>query len=1116
VVNLGAGRTLNATPVAIIIDRSAPAILSFGVTTQPDFQDGGVGYYKAGAGSAVFSARLDGGPDPIDPASVAVSWASPDAGSPVPFDRGPLNAPPPYVFYVPRAAGIGLEGPQTFNLVLKNQAGNPTTAVATVQFDDQPPRFATQLSLPQPTAWVPRTASDGGFATQEIDVAVNDPGSGVQSVVATPDGGVAAALAPKAGGIFAGAISLSGAPAQIAGSYPVTIVAKDQLSNQSTATYLLQVDDVAPTVDAGFDSRWYGVSGMTSATPSVGISDVGSGVASATIFVAGGGSAAAALDGGTPSSGLWTATQAIALPTAARDTPLPLAVKAVDAVGNTITNAAGVTLNFDNVPPAVGSPTLVTPPDGTVGASAWYKGPSVAASNIEIAVPIVEPNLDASAANAPRITFTSYPGGVQTANSVPGVLQVDGLWHFVVPRLGGKNASGTGTPYTVVARDLAGNVSANGPQLTLYFDDAAAESFKPIVPADAAWYSRNAPASGFQQIQLGSSAPTRPVSGLRSIAILSGTTAVGTCDVNTGGCALDAKFAPAGAEGSWSFSVVATSNASITSTTSASRNIDDVPPAIDNTATIPYPAAAAGPLAWGHDGGHFTLRDSGNLFTFTAYDCGAGMSTSRRFSVGGSPGGTSLSVASAGAHSCANGQTAAVYSYTISLASGFGGASIGSYPGADNGVSVGIGLGDLAGGAANTSSSSRVVQVTRRLWSTNDAVAPGYNALGLGPSQVVVAAGSSGVFTLSRVAGGPPAQLYTANARFAVASNNGASPIAFLASSQALNAFDLGSGTVLRGCSLTTGVVLANSFVLQSMVLLDAATLLTSSRYEQVTSCFSCGDCGTRPCSVSNQCGGGCGGAVTQTMTNRVRMNSAGCTDVSATLPDLTSAALSANGNLLYLPTATSLAAVPVAGGTPSTIAIASASGFIAAAGGAGIDTVLFTDSVGTGLERYDFAANAFSSKWKSAGATGPLAQSSAGAGTIVASNTSGFQSLSFAGTNLGVALPGTLPNSLPPVLDGAAAPLAYLGNAGGTGAIAVRIADPIQGMGAVAPFALPVLPVAIDSVVLGSDGILFAAAGGRVYAMITDSTSGASAASWSGSAKDACRSNNLGYTCPY
>ncbi|HXN81668.1 MAG TPA: hypothetical protein VN883_04275, partial [Myxococcales bacterium] len=117
---------------------------------------------------------------------------------------------------------------------------------------------------------------------------------------------------------------------------------------------------------------------------------------------------------------------------------------------------------------------------------------------------------------------------------------------------------------------------------------------------------------------------------------------------------------------------------------------------------------------------------------------------------------------------------------------------------------------------------------------------------------------------------------------------------------------------------------------------------------------------------------------------------------------------------------------------------------------------------------------------------------------------------------NLGVALPGTLPNSLPPVLDGAAAPLAYFGNAGGTGAIAVRTADPIQGMGAVTPFALPVLPVAIDSVVLGSDGVLFAAAGGRVYAMITDSTSGTSAASWSGSGKDACRSNNLGYTCPY
>jgi hypothetical protein len=430
-------------------------------------------------------------------------------------------------------------------------------------------------------------------------------------------------------------------------------------------------------------------------------------------------------------------------------------------------------------------------------------------------------------------------------------------------------------------------------------------------------------------------------------------------------------------------------------------------------------------------------------------------------------------------------------------------------------VSVGIGLADLAGGAANTSSSSRVVQVTRRLWSTNDVAAPGYNALGLGPSQVV-AAGASGVFTLSRAAGGPPAQLSTANARFAIASNNGASPLAFLASGQALRAVDLGLGTVLSTCPLTTGVALNNSFVLQSMVLLDAATLLTSSRYEQITSCFSCPDCGTKPCSVGNQCGGGCGSPVTQVLTNRTRMSSAGCTDISASLPELSGAALSANGNLLYLPTPASLAAVPVAGGTPSSIAIPSASGFIAASLGAGIDTVLFTDSVGTGLERYDFAANVFSSKWKNAGATGPLAQSPAGAGTIVAANASGFQSVSFAGTNLGVALPGTLPNSLPPLLDGAAAPLAYFANVGGAGAIAVRATDPIQGMGAATPFALPVLPAAIDSVVLGSDGILFAAAGGRLYAMITDSTTGASAASWSGPGKDACRSNNLGYTCPY
>lgn len=1109
-------RSIHAVPVSIALDRNAPEATSFAITTQPDYQDGGIGYYKAGAGSAVFSARVDGGPDPIDPASVQVSWANPSSGSPVAFDSSSQNAPPPYVFYVPRAAGGGLEGPQTFTLTVKNQAGNTATATAAVYFDDVPPRLPAQLALPLPGAWVARTAQDGGPAMHEVDLAVDDPGSGVQSVVAIPDGGIAVPLSVKSSGLYAAQVGFGAAPAMAAGPYAVQIVARDHLGNQSVQNYPVLVDDAPPSIDAGVDTRWYGVSGATTATPSVSISDLGSGVASAVISASGGGSSAAALDGGTPAAGTWSAVQPILLPTAPRDTPLPLAVQATDAVGNVTTNPAGITLNFDNVAPIVGTPSLITPPDGVVGGNPWFQGPSVNSSNIEIAAAIAEPNLDSSANNAPRINFTSYPGGVQTANSVPGTLQPDGRWHFVVPRLGGQNATGGGTPYTIVARDLAGNISANAPQVTLYFDDAAANSFKINVPVDTLWYSRNGSA-GTQKISLGSSTGSVPVSGLRSIALSSGGATVGSCDLTSGNCSLDAGAAPAAKEAAYAFSVVATSNAGVTSTTAASRNVDDLAPVIDGSGTVPYPAADSGPLGWGHDGAHFTLRDSGTLFTFTAYDCGAGVGSSPAPFVGGSPSGVGVSVTASGTHACSNGSTATVYSYAVTLSSGFGGAPIGSYPAADNLVTVGLGLADRASGSANAGSTSKQVQVTRRLWLTNDATAPGYNSVALGPSEVV-AGNSTAVVTLSRTSGALWSQLSSAKGQFAIGSNAGASPVAFISSGKVLNAVDLSSGSVLGTCALVTGAVLNGSFTLKSMLLLDSSDVLTSSTYQQITSCSTCADCtGAVTCTPSTQCGGACGGAVTQPISNRTRMNpTSGCADVSSSYPDFGNGVIGASGNLIYLASNTSLAAVPAAGGTPVTGSIAAASGFILGSGGPGVDAVFFTDSAGAGVERSDYAGGAFANKWRNPAGLAPLTQSPAGGGSLLATSASGFQAIAFGGASLGAALPGSTPASLAPWLDGAAVPLAYFPNVGGTGAIAVRTADPQSGVGGAAPFALPVLPAAIDSSVLGGDGTLFVASGGRVYAMVTDSTVPAPATAWSGPGKDACRSFNLQYNCPY
>lgn len=1108
--NFGA-RAVHALPVALTIDRNAPEVSSFGVTTQPDYQGDGGAYYKAGAGSTVFSARVDGGPDPINPATVAVSWSRPDGGSTVGFDSSPQNAPPPYVFYVPRAAGAGLEGPQTFTLTAQNQAGNQTTATATINFDDRPPLLGAQLALPQPGTWVARLGPDGGPAMQEIDLAVDDPGSGVQSVVAIPDGGIAVPLALKSGDVYAAQVAFGAAPPAVAAPYPVVMVAKDHLGNQSTATYSVLVDDVPPQVDAGYDPRWYGVAGATTVIPTVAIADLGSGVASATISAPGGAASPAVLGGGTAAQGTWTATQALVLPTAPRDTPLPLAVQATDRVGNVSNTAAGLTLNFDNVAPVVGTPALITPADGMAGGNIWYQGPSVASSNIEIAVAIAEPNLDTSAANAPRITFTSYPGGVQTANAIPGTLQVDGRWHFVLPRLGGKNATGAGTAYTVVARDLAGNASANAPQLTLYFDDASVDSFKVTLPVDSIWYSRNG-SGGPQKIVLGSSTGSLPVSGLRSIAVLNGSMAAGTCVVSTGACTLDAGAAPAGKEGPFAFTVVATSNAGVISTTAGIRNIDDVPPVIDNTGTIPYPAADAGPLGWGHDGSHFTLRDSGTLFTFTAYDCGAGLSASPTSFVGGSPSGVGVAASSSGLHLCPSGQNTTAYSYTVSLSSGFSGGRVGAYPGADNLVSVGVGLTDRASGSPNASSASKQIQVTRRLWMTNDASPLGYNSLGLGPASVVAGTGSS-IATLNRSSGARGTQLSAVKGSFAIGSNGGASPVVFLSSGQNVNAVDLGSGSALSSCALTTGVPLSGTFSLKSMLLLDSSDLLTSSSYEQVTSCSTCVDCAPGvTCNVSTQCGNGCGGPMTTTVTNRKRLNPVGgCTDLSPTIPDFANGAIGSSGMLIYLATNTSLAGSPVGGGATASATIQSATGFVLGSGGGTTDAVFFTDTAG-GVERYDLAGGAFSSRWRNAAGLAPLAQ----AGSLLANSASGFQAISFAGSAVGTALAGSTPAILAPMLDGAAAPLAYFPNVGGNGAIAVRTADTQGGLSAQAPFALPVLSAAVDSAVLGNDGTLFAAAGGRVYAMATDSTAGAPAMAWSGPAKDACRSYNLQYFCPY
>ena len=602
---------------SILVDDVPPSFAP-SIATAADYTDsGGTRWFKAGAGTITVQAAIDAGAgSPLDDSSLSATFTG---GSAVAGGSGP------FTFAIPRALGAGVEGAQHVALQGRDTAGNAGGAGIDIDFDDVPPAVSADTSNPANTAW---HSADAGNLSFTASAVITDQGSGVASASLGGTAGAAGASAWQFGVTLPSTATLENA------AYPLALLAKDNIGNQTSGQ---------------------------------------------------------------------------------------------------------LTFAVDNSPPSVSSAQVDTAFDGTDSASqGWFQGPTAcpACGAVQVSAVISDGYLVAS-------SVVAKAGG----NSYPGTL-VSGRWQFQLPRSLGLHAAAA-LAVAFDAQDLAGNHPVSPPALSLQFDDVPASAFKPAVAADATWYARAAGVKPSVAVTIG----TPPRSGMSSMALkVSGQSDI-ACAANSATsytCVLPSTYAPAASEAALDFSVQAASVTKISSSNTGARNFDDLPPVFTNVVAAPYPAAAADATSWGHDGAHFTLRDSGTLYSFTVYDCGAGVGSITATSVAPSLGthGQGSLAAYGPAHACANGNNATVYK--VDVTGNLATSAAGAFTAMDDSVTVGATVADAASGQAHTQSSSTTVAVTRRLWHAALGVSVG--ELALGPN--LFAAGIGGLYGFNPVNGG--------------------------------------------------------------------------------------------------------------------------------------------------------------------------------------------------------------------------------------------------------------------------------------------------------------------------------------------------------------------------
>lgn len=618
--------------------------------------------------------------------------------------------------------------------------------------------------------------------------------------------------------------------------------------------------------------------------------------------------------------------------------------------------------------------------------------------------------------------------------------------------------------------------------------------------------------------------PGLPASGVASVTL---TPATGSAIVLAGttsttyGFTLQTTAAAPGIEGPFSFTVAVKTVVQQSANASGSRNVDDVAPTM-GPITVLKPTPGSGPLAFGHDGIFFNLTDGSlPVLTFIGYDCGSGLNgPNNGSSIVPGPGSAPISsVASGATFTCPNQNIAKVYTYTLALDPATIARS--SLPNENNSVPISIGLADPLGHGVGAGPS---IPVTRRLW---QSASIGATKIALGPQLFTL--GSGGLIAVNKATGANTtwdAQATVAGADVAVGGTS-ANPLVYWLSSSSVSAgqmvvspANLNSPSSF-GCSIgakasnsTTGRCLVNAIgdpiggfintttkgaAIEGIVVRDSGAAIGTALNITTGSSYDCVAGVTTTSSSSS--------VVTTINTG----SACPALAVEVNAPALHGASLFGLTNDTGGPQA-----FPLAGGSSSVSNGTGAIQLTASVTASGESVYLDSG------QRWDYSNGVWGT---SAAATGFVGLPLIGLGTDFGALAVARGTTTYVVTNLLAGTRGVYPatgGARALAIDGAGT--AFLSGVNVAADVVGVSINSTNGFGSVT-WPGRAFPAAIDDLVIDQSGVIYVASGGQVFALQTDSpglgtdTTKASAnnqSSWPARGRDACRSRNLSFSCPW
>lgn len=1006
--------------------------------------------------------RADAGPDIAMRFTIDAGPGSPINAASVMLNAGrDLVADtglPMTTFLIPRDAGTGVEGVVAVQIRASDLAGNQATYNTSLFFDDRPPTLDGGIVIADGGAWVARKGPgpDGGPVDAHVLVSAIDLGVGLASL--TPyslDGGTALGAAATNGAgpsTYELTLDVSSATPGAAGPFAFSVRAVDAFGNAAVRAYSVAVDDAEPQVDPVADTTWH--SGLTGST-TASVSPVVN-ITDEGVGVAGAPSLSSSTSGVLSSARLISGT-----PNAgvwrfdAFNVPSDPALSGSVIFPVIAFDAVG---NRSALNASIGLLIDNQPPAlGAVSAppdaSTWFRGPSVAQSG-DNDIDVALQITEPNLLGTPSATFAA------AGSPVSGQIKADGKWHFAIPRLLG--AGGGTKRVTLQATDKASNSAQTF--IDLPFEDAPAAF---TVASAATWYARTGADLSIVATVIGP-----PPSGLASTT-LSGPscpTIGGVASGNTLTFALPRACAPAAVEAAYRFTIKLTSNAGVASSIDSLRNIDDVPPVLSTptfaTSTLKLNAGLV------------------SLGSFTAYDCGSGLangpSSPPDVGVSGTPATRQVVVTDTGAATCPDQRTVPLRTFELK-------ADLNTAPRWTYGIDVSLPVSALvADVAGNGSTAQGSVQATRRLWSNTTVSA---TRLAMGPS--LFSGGSTGLYALNPATGTETVvALGSISAGPAVAPNPvGNGPVVYWTAGSNLNG---ASATTYAAGSSCGGEFHSSNAFKRVVLLADGATAASTN----FTNDFGI-DWTLAP--------GGCA------LTNPI-------SQIDGTVVAKTSYFSTVNfglkGHLLN-------------GSTDVNNSSFFNARFLIALDNNG-DTALVSGPPG--------GSAVFNGVWgpQTSFPTAPQGQIVALSRpwTVISTNGSQWRAWDLAGPTRGSPVGSSQSNTVltTPIIDGAQPAAVYLPGPAGPSTLSIFFLDATNQRFDTTPSLLNItLTEEIDDFVLSKGdaatnrgAILFLAAGGTVRAVYTDSPGlglglgGNSEQGWPTRGHDACRSYNLGFSCPY